>query len=99
MSLACQGSEVQAQWGCHTLSFLGPHNWDIILDIPRPLMGYRYHITTPEGLMITVKLTSVRRPLIVSPVKTFWPCIAEGYVIIKGARARTHTPATVFQPI
>lgn len=88
MSLACQGSMVQAQGGCHSLSSLGPHNRDICEESPWLLMGYRYHITTPEGLMTTLKLLSLLRPLMMSPVKTFWPCIEEVYIIIK-ANVRT----------
>lgn len=90
MPLACQGSVVWAQWSCRSLSFLGPHNWDIIVYIPKSLMGYRYHITTPEGLMITVKLVSEWSPLMMSPVKTFWPCIAEGYIAIKVTHPSHH---------
>lgn len=33
-------------------------------------LGCRYHITTPEGLMITVKLSCVFRSLMISPLYT-----------------------------
>lgn len=60
---------VEAPWSglsdaataCHVSA---PHCW----DIPSFLMGYRYHITTPEGLMTTVKLVLEWRPLMMSPV-------------------------------
>lgn len=56
---------VQAQWCRHSLSLApAPHCW----GISSFLMGYRYHITTPEGLMITVKLVLSWRPLMMSPV-------------------------------
>lgn len=60
-----QGSVVWALRCCFNLSHVpAPHCWDVS-SFPT---GYRYHITTPEGLMTTVKLVSVRRPLMTLPV-------------------------------
>lgn len=62
---ACRGSMVWVPWCCYSLSHvLAPHCRGV-LSLP---IGYRYHITTPEGLMITVKMVSVRRPLMTPPV-------------------------------
>lgn len=63
--LVRQGSVVWAQRCCYSLSHVpAPHCW----GVPCFLTGYRYHITTPEGLMTTVKLVSARRPLMTFPV-------------------------------
>lgn len=55
---------VQAQWCRHSLSLAPAPS----LLGSQLLDGYRYHITTPEGLMITVKFVLSWRPLMISPV-------------------------------
>lgn len=40
--------------------------------------------------MITVKLVSLLRPLMTSPVKTFWPWIGEVDIIIEVTQEQRH---------
>lgn len=58
-------SVVPAPWCGRSLSHVpAPHCG----GVPSVLMGYRYHITTPDGLTVTVKLVVTWRPLMMSPV-------------------------------